>query len=345
MTDSWERLSLYESRDLLSRFFRERHGRQLEEKKACEIIAHLTQGRGFFESAQKSSELVRPLLLYYGVQALSRGLILFLEPRLREFALSPSHGVATKAWQGILSQEGIDGLPNLLLNITTSGTFRMLSEVTRNVDRCLVHEVFVSHSPRYLLSRTGTATITIEPPITISIKMVLERLVDLGTIFATTFESPPQCFQVLLRIRSEDTGTDICVLDTELEMPDVGHIFPTLGQPTSKLLDGINGTFYCINHASKSELLAKLPPIKSDMEGKTYIVRPLPNDLDLSTLALLYLIAYSMGMLARYFPSKWQSLLNSSKGDFAFPLMKAATRVVEERFPQLVLQELEQHIL
>jgi len=74
ITNSWERLSLYESRDLLSRFYQKRHGRELSAEKAYEIIAHLAQGRGFFTSAGQSSELVRPLLLYYGVYALSRGL-------------------------------------------------------------------------------------------------------------------------------------------------------------------------------------------------------------------------------------------------------------------------------
>src|SRR5437588_11625419 len=112
MTDSWERLSLYESRDLLARFFQHRHGRQLAAEKAYEIIAHLAQGRGFFESAQQSSELARPLLLYYGVYALSRGLILFLDARMRETSLPPSHGIEAEGWQYALAQ-GVDQLPNL----------------------------------------------------------------------------------------------------------------------------------------------------------------------------------------------------------------------------------------
>lgn len=84
--------------------------------------------------------------------------------------------------------------------------------------------------------------------------------------------------------------------------------------------------------------------MESTLCPEACVVELLPDGLDLSSLSLLYLIAYSMGMLARYYPSKWLSLLNSSKGDFAFPLMKAATTVVENRFPQLVLQELEDHI-
>lgn len=345
MIDSWERLSLYESNDLLSRFYRERHGRQLAAEKNSEIIAHLAQGRAFFTSARQSSELARPLLLYYGVYALSRGLILFLDTHLRECSLPPSHGIEAEGWQNVLSR-GLDQLPDLPLKIT-GGTFGVLSKATNNVDRCLVHDVPISIPPRYLLVKAGTTTI--ETPIRLTIKKVLERVPDLRTIFATTFGSSPKCFKAMLIIFSENTHTDIRILETESGLPDVDDIRSVIGIsadfPLSSLDEAwpykVKSIFYRINHSSKAELLAKLPPLKSDSKGSTYIVESLPNGLDLSSLSLLYLIAYSMGMLARYYPSKWLSLLNSRKGDFAFPLMKAATAVVEDRFPQLVLQELE----
>ncbi len=347
MTNSWERLSLYESRDLLSRFYQKRHGRELSAEKAYEIIAHLAQGRGFFTSAGQSSELVRPLLLYYGVYALSRGLILFLDVSLRECSLPASHGIEAVGWQN--AQGSIDQLPNLPLKIT-GGTFGALSKVTGNVERCLIHAVPKDAPPHHLLVRAGTTTI--KTPATISIKMVLERLPDLSTIFATTFGSFSKCYQAIVFFLSEDTQTDVFILETELGLPGEGDIRLATGLPADVPLSTsdevwpykVKNIWYRINHSSESELLAKLPPIKSDREGNTYVAELLPDGLDLSSLSLLYLIAYSMGMLARYYPSKWLSLLNSSKGDFAFPLMKAATTVVENRFPQLVLQELEGHI-
>jgi YaaC-like Protein len=344
MTDSWERLSLYESRDLLSRFYQKRHGRELSAEKAYEIIAHLAQGRGFFTSAGQSSELVRPLLLYYGVLALSRGLILFLDVSLRECSLPASHGIEAVGWQN--AQGGIDQLPNLPLKIT-GGTFGALSKATNNVERCLIHAAPKSAPPHRPLSRTGTTTIKI--PATISIKMVLERLPDLSTIFATTFGSSPKCYQAIIFFLSGDTQTDVFIVETDLGLPDADAIRSAFALPAGVSLPisdevwpyKVKNISFRIKHSSESELLAKLPPVKSNKEGNTYVVELLPDGLDLSSLSLLYLVAYSMGMLARYYPSKWLSLLNSNKGDFAFPLLKAATTVVEERFPQLVLQELE----
>jgi YaaC-like protein len=120
-----------------------------------EIIAPLAQGRGFFASARQSSELVRPLLLYYGVYALSRGLILFLDARMHEYSLPPLHGITVEDWQNVLkgpASGGIDQLPDLPLKIT-GGTFEVLSKVTHNVERCLIHAVPMSAPPHHPLSR------------------------------------------------------------------------------------------------------------------------------------------------------------------------------------------------
>jgi hypothetical protein len=56
-------------------------------------------------------------------------------------------------------------------------------------------------------------------------------------------------------------------------------------------------------------------------------------------LVLLYAVSYAMGMLGRYYQSRWVSLLSGGTGDFAYPLLAGATRVVEEVFPHLIANE------
>lgn len=63
----WEGLSFYESTDLVARFYEEYHHSKLQEHKASEIVSQLSQGREYFSSASSSAEIVRPLLVYYGV--------------------------------------------------------------------------------------------------------------------------------------------------------------------------------------------------------------------------------------------------------------------------------------
>jgi len=77
MGDVWQRLALYESDDLVRRFYQERHNTKLSPAKARAIVAHFAQGRQYFFSARQADELIRPLLVYYGVLSLTRGLVLF----------------------------------------------------------------------------------------------------------------------------------------------------------------------------------------------------------------------------------------------------------------------------
>ena len=45
-------------------------------------------------------------------------------------------------------------------------------------------------------------------------------------------------------------------------------------------------------------------------------------------------------MLARYYPSLWVTLLSGGPGDFAYPLLSSAARLVEDVYPTVVLAEL-----
>src|SRR6266566_5535271 len=240
MTDSWERLALFENRDLLPRFFQNRHGRDLSAEKAYEIIGHLAQGRGFFESARQSSELARPLLLYYGVYALSRGLILFLDAKMRETSLPPSHGIIAEGWQHVLSG-GIDKLPDLPLKMT-GGTFALLSKTTSNVEKCLIHNegtpLYATNihmmSSTYAIqdyqsARTGTATIKTRTVVTI--KMVLERLPDLAIIFATTFDSLPKCYPARACFIPANPDELVLLLEVVSSLSDENHIRSVFGLP------------------------------------------------------------------------------------------------------------------
>lgn len=41
-------------------------------------------------------------------------------------------------------------------------------------------------------------------------------------------------------------------------------------------------------------------------------------------------------MLSRYYPSRWVTLLTGGPGDFSYPLLAEASRVIEEVFPQVL---------
>src|ERR1700694_2048582 len=100
---TWEQLSLYESRDMIQRAFRDRHGRDLNADKALAITANVAQGRQYFAGAQSAGELISPLLLYYGVLSLTRGLLLYLD-RSGQANTVAGHGVLAVRWEQTLGR-------------------------------------------------------------------------------------------------------------------------------------------------------------------------------------------------------------------------------------------------
>jgi hypothetical protein len=47
------------------------------------------------------------------------------------------------------------------------------------------------------------------------------------------------------------------------------------------------------------------------------------------------MLSYFLGMLVRYFPSRWIALLRNEKGDVAQPILIAAVNAIETDYPIL----------
>jgi hypothetical protein len=132
MSSVWQRFSLYESMDLVARYYKVKHGKELKEEKSREIVSCLAQGGEYFALASNSSELIKPVILYYGMVAMSRGLVLFLRSDARETTLNPLHGLVASEWKDQLSK-GLQELPNLRIEIQ-NGTFTEPQEATGNAE-------------------------------------------------------------------------------------------------------------------------------------------------------------------------------------------------------------------
>jgi hypothetical protein len=70
------------------------------------------------------------------------------------------------------------------------------------------------------------------------------------------------------------------------------------------------------------------------------IVAPWRSGGYVSPLLRCYLISYFLGMLVRYFPSRWMALIRNTEGDAVLPLLRAAADNVESEFPRYLLQAL-----
>ena len=340
MKDTWEILAFYESRDLLHRTYEERFGQSPSSNKVEEITYHLAQGREYFSSAKQSALLVRPLLLYYGVLALSRALILFLDSSKRERGLKQGHGVDIPNWKDVLHRESKEQSINKLAELKlkfVKGTFTDLSQATKNEEQA----EFVWINTYRIWQENGTTEL--EPGYEITVKEVLARIQDLAHLFTVTFRERSCCYPAIISGSSEQIAVHV----------SNEHVRINLGLPDMDILSKIEicKIFPMFRDAKQDrdgayrfggrESCDELPPIRNDQQRNAFLVAPLSNGYVLSSLSFLYLISYATGMLARYYLSQWGRLMHGSKGDWLFPLIKSVLTIVEERFPELTLLTLE----
>src|SRR5438874_1362373 len=98
MDDVWNSLLAYESRDLVERAYVRRHQRNPSAGHVREVVSSFIQAREYFVNASRAAISVRPLLQYYGVVALTRGLVLMVYRGVSAKVLKPSHGLDAKGW-------------------------------------------------------------------------------------------------------------------------------------------------------------------------------------------------------------------------------------------------------
>jgi hypothetical protein len=96
-----------------------------------------------------------------------------------------------------------------------------------------------------------------------------------------------------------------------------------------------------VNHSNADGLMPHLARVKNDRNGNIYLVAPFPDGTVLSSMSLLFLLSYVMGMLVRYYPSVWQALVGRQAGDVVFPLLRAGLALIRDQYPHFVINELE----
>ncbi len=97
----WEKLSLYESAELVKSLHKCKHGKDVSDSRAKEIASLFAQAHEYFRSAEEAGQLVRPLILYYGAMALARGSVLFLD---KGSTPAGTHGLKEEQWQDLNAQ-------------------------------------------------------------------------------------------------------------------------------------------------------------------------------------------------------------------------------------------------
>ncbi len=69
-----------------------------------------------------------------------------------------------------------------------------------------------------------------------------------------------------------------------------------------------------------------------------HLAEPFSGGARYSQLCITYMVSYILGMLVRYYPTHWISLIQGDKGDTMWPTMNRAQQYVEYSYPELVTE-------
>lgn len=317
----WETLANFESFELVKREYALRHGRTPNTTHARELAAPFTHARSYFIAARGADRTVKPLLLYYGVLSLSRGLTLALSRSKREAALGASHGLSIKDWGIELSKPNPD-FARIEVSINASGSFVEVCNATANKS----------------LLRGGSSAVNLKYS---SGQVATGLKLSLGDVLARV----PLLHEHFWRWQAATGCYPLVVSNSELHFPkNRPYCDRALCEPL------LAGTAFQFASETASHVafqgpnsLAALPGLSDKVStavlgiGELWLVALYPGGFKLSKLGSLFVLSYFLGMLVRYFPTQWTALIHAQVSDAALPTLMAAVDLVEDEFPRVTL--------
>ena len=320
--NTWYALREFETRDITSRSYQNRHALELNAREAREITSNFIQAREYFRSASEADFTVRPLLQYYGVVSLSRGLTLFLEPTKREATLKQSHGLQVCDWGKELSN-GLRGIGNLRIRVT-KGVFEDLLIATEN--RC-----YFRHHDSVVNMSIGA---NIPPPDSeFVIEEVAARIPEVSEQYhAWTGKRLP--FLVPSSIIVDNANSFIKYILSAKEEQKVDIVFPRESFPSRTLtMDKDDLVVQC----NVKEVPFTAQRVGFFNLGQIVLYGPPESNLYFSPLVACFILSFALGMLCRYFPTTWINIGRAEKGDAFLPLAIRLLDWIEDSFPAMVV--------
>lgn len=325
----WNKLLEFETRDLVERFIRKKHQRDASARQILEITSNFIQSREYFLNSRRANISVKPLLQYYGVSALARGLILAISPKMSEAAMIPSHGLDTLNWKETLSKKKFE---ELTIRIS-KGTFYEMLTATSNKTYFKHNSSGVSWKINFNIPKIGSE---------IRFADLLQTISDFSEVYETWTEQK-LCFLQLATFKP-DAGAkeyEYTVTKPRIDNGEIAKIFPKehFGDPSIKE----NGNQIIIRTTDEftPQFSQRFLDHFNMGIGEIVLTKNISMNVELNTLGQLYSLSFFLGMLSRYFPSVWVSLGRTEKGDAVYPLIVRAIEIIENHFPQTILEFLE----
>ena len=345
VNNAWDYLRLLQSNALAKRFYYKIHGQRLSTRIADDIRNSIRQAEYYFSVAEHSHVLVRPAILYYGCVALARALVMLLSRSIGEVQLPERHGLRQKGWNSYLGQPNSDFV-ELEVSLS-SGTFSQLGSSLCGLS------FFPSFSAGLILPLLQGVDLFSGNDRKITLMECISRNPFVMKEFVVTFGKEADYYPVGWTLEEFDKyERSIDFFDLEC-WSDLGWIM--LPHSAAGMARDVRAAFFASDGAATDSHLKvpiaklkerQLPYIfsRSQIENTGaclgYIIRPFQDGFYMTMLQNLYISAYVLGTLARYYPSNWIKIFEGGGDNGMFPLIWSLLGSVEERFPELIWLEI-----
>ena len=322
----WDYISRFQQTEYVERLYGESHVvTKIGSSKVNAIRSAFAQGRMYFESAANSPIGVAPVLLYYGVISLASGLAMFTSPYLDENNWPKNHGLKRVGWKEHTSNKKND---LLMLGVkSTEGTF---SEVVKTVVHVHIEAAYTRKIGEIeafpYCHRLGQVKFVNDGTI-VTFDDLVSRSRYTGGHYGRSTKRQKRLHRGTVRLEGEemvigysigDEGVLKCLNKLSeqfgLEKRPNGVVFPRRD--------------YKLNEPDL------LPVFHQEESIDMSIIENFTNGDRLSEFIKLYLMAYILGMLARYCPSHWMDVVRDNSTGADHHLLLHATRAVQENFPR-----------
>jgi hypothetical protein len=185
MPSDWQGCRFLESTDNLKRVLKMRTGRSPSTGLARDVAACLQQGRLFYQAAASAPLEIRPLQQFYGFVGFAKALV--TSQRFVSLStLRGAHGISDVSASSAR-------LMDLSVRIGAAGTFQEFNDVIASLNRfCYFHGL--TKQPRTISIPTARSSQLVD--IQLSLREILSRIPDLGSIYRMTFDADPASLQI-----------------------------------------------------------------------------------------------------------------------------------------------------
>lgn len=327
---TWYTLREFETCEITSRRYAAWHGKDLNAKKAIAIASNFIQAREYYQNAETADFTVRPLLQYYGVSALSRGLALFLKED-DEDTLKAHHGLTTCSWSEMLSGDHPD-FAQLAIKLYEKGVFRELLVATKG--KCYLRQH--SFGVNWAISTTEAE---MKPGAKFTFKEIAARIPDISSQYAAWTGHSLQPLISLQTSGKHPDNQNRRKFELTVSTPDpidLGSIFPPEKCPNlEKRHDG--ATIHVEYDGPFVPFLSQATHEEFHNMGTVTLYSTLDSGEYFTPLSACFMLSYILSMLCRYHPAVWTGLVRFEKKDAVYPLVVRILDWIQDMFPAMVV--------